>query len=264
MDPKSYRRIDWSTTRVGGSGTTADANAVKKFDAEGDHLTIVRVMGSHPVYVRLGDESNPFIQVFSRMVLRRQFDRVTFADGGLNGSRPGGASSAWDLSGKAGGSRVLAYVSTGPLVEAWPPKEYGIRRSPVFVNGLVATTTRQEILSEMLVGPSVLDKACTAGLDGGTLLIKNTGSADIYLEAGTGSSPNFALFSGSYGFPLSPGESFELQLEDLVFAYVGAPNGGGITVKTLAGTSTFALALSSGEFNSAEPLQGVVDPQGIL
>jgi len=256
---QSYQRVDWTSRRQNGS---LDANATRMFNVAGDHLTIVRVIGSYPAYVRLGDESNPWIQVHSRMVLSREFDKITFADGGFAGATPGGANTTWDAAGRRGEVRVAAFASYGPLVKEWPPREYGIKRSPLMVSGLTATTIEQEIISDLIVGPGVLDRAVSVGLNGATMLILNTGGNDLYLccEAQT---TFFPLFSGSYGFgPIVPGQSLEVKIDDLVYAFPTV-QGGGLTVKTLIGTTTFSVMITSGEFNSVEPLQAAKDPQGL-
>lgn len=255
----SYRRLDWSTKR----SAVLSKTAIRTFDVAGDHLTIVNVLGSLPAYVRLGDESNPWIQVHSRMVLTRAFDKVAFADGGFAGQHSDGShpTSQWDTSGVLGEIRVSAFASFGPLVSIWPPKEYGLRRAPLMVKDLPVGTVESDPFID-LMNPGAT-KGPAIGLNGATALLLNTGGADLYIKANSGSNPQFPLFSGTYGFgPIVPGASLELKLDDVVFG--SALQGSGLYVYTLAGSTTLAMLISSGEYNSVEPgLSLDPDPLGL-
>lgn len=252
-ETRGYRRLEWSTKQkyTGASYDGLDQNAKKALDVEGDHLTIMRVMGPSPIYVRLGDESNPWIPISGRMVLARPFRKVAFADGGLNES---GAVTGLPLSNVE--SRVLAYASFGPLVHQFPPKEYGLKRTPTMRSGLIAETTARDLVDIIDQRYSVLpvpDVFHTPGLDGATLVIMNTdGANDLYL---TGFS-TIPARQGSEGFgPIRPGQAITLQLDDLVFMFPTSNDGQGLGVKTLAGTCTFSVMLSRSDTHGAESLQ---------
>ena len=92
--------------------------------------SVLNLAVAHLLYVRLGVDSNPFIRVRERMVLTRPFRRVTWRVGNLLSET---ATAAPQF------AKVVAMVSHGPLVQ-FPPKEYGLRRMPLMLYGLTATT----------------------------------------------------------------------------------------------------------------------------
>jgi len=249
MPDIAYKKLLWSTlNRTNG---VLDKNAKQTFDVSGEYLTVMRVIGTQ-VLVRLGADSNPFIPVFSRMVLRGPFSQLTFADG----SAPAGQNA--NLANRNVESRVLAYVSNGPLVEIFPPKEYGLRRAPAMFYDVPVTTTPQDlmhILFDLNVVPPVGLKA-TLGLEGGSLLITNTGSVDLYLDGFATVSASSGAGTNGYG-PIPPGASFNVDLDDLVFGYPQQLDGGGLGVKTLSGAGKMAVILSHGDANCAELFQAV-------
>jgi len=260
----NYRRLMWSTKQI--ANGSVDKNALKVFDVDGDHLTIFRVHGPAPVYVRLGPDENPFLPVYSRMVFSRPFRRVTFADGSLySGGQlivAGGGVSAtesYEL-------RVLAYASHGPLVAQFPPREYGMKRNPLVLSGLIATTATTDLM-QLLIGTSLstaggFSLASTAGLEGATLYVLNTDPAnDLYLCRTDGSSGN----GGGYKFgPIRAGTApLKLRLDDLLFKYTTDLDQCGFGFQTLAGTCTFSILLTRSEMNGAEGWQNNPSVAGI-
>lgn len=233
-ETKAYRLLEYLGWRD--PSTPASSNLEKYLDADGDHLTIAHVTGSLPVYVRVGQDSNPFIRVREGMVVTRPFRGVTFRVGGKLANETGH---------QLLGVRVLAYASHGPLLTL-PAKEYGFRRVPLTRYGLTATTTPAG-LSGFLFGSST----ATVGRVGGTLVIKNTDvSNTLYLQGVSSSAA--ALPAGSLGFPLSAGETITLQLEEPPGEDVNAVlDGGGLALMTLAGTCTFAVLASSCEIDDS-------------
>lgn len=234
---RGYRAIQYRATSSPNL-TSADTNLEKSFEADGDTLTIFAITGGAPVYVRLGDDPNPFFRVREGMVLTRPFRKVTFRLGNMHDTWPGSARS---------GARVLAYASHGPLVQ-FPPKEYGFRRIPLTRDGLTVGTGLTTIASLLFGGSPVP----TAGRFGGTLMIRNTGTVDLYL-VGVGANQS-AVYAGANQFgPIAPGETISLQLEQAIWDDGGVPSvdAGGLAFKTLAGSTTIALMLSCDEMDDA-------------
>lgn len=234
----TYRLLEYQAFQTNNTVPTS-RNAERTLDADGDTLTIASVVGSAPVYVRVGAEGNPFIRVFERMTIRRPFQKVTFR----LGQNAGALASASKV-----GARVWAYASHGPLIE-WPAKEYGFKRQPLARYG-VPVGTSAVTLENILFGDNA--KPATFGKGGGTLIVKNTGSAELYIYPGSASSASIP--AGSFGFgPLAPGESVSLQLEQhLGHDKNGSPADGGIfSFATLAGATTISLLCSSPEADDA-------------
>ncbi len=242
-ETEGYGRHEYQATHPFGGPSTR--TAIKSFDAEGDHLSIARVVGGLPVYVRLGKDSNPWIRVRAGMVLSRPFRRFTFSLGNDQGSSLG-AQHAEEV-------RVLAFTSFGPLFAQFPPKEYGFRRSPLMLYDLTATTTRSD-LSDIVLGTALTsaDASNTGGLYGGTLVIMNTDVAnDLYLVNQVAASPDPTIGKRGFG-PLRPGQSVALKLEDLPFRFATATDAAALGVFTTVGTCKFSVMLSSGESESSE------------
>lgn len=235
-ETRGYRLLEY-TARQDPPSPSNTTNAEKYLDADGDHLSIAQVVGSLPVYVRLGQDSNPFIRVREGMVLTRPFRGVTFRIGGKAANEQGH---------QLAGARVLAYASHGPLIQ-FPAKEYGFRRVPITRMGLSATTTPQGIES-FVFGAS----APTFGRMGGTLLLKNTDVAATLLVQGVSGSAAALPAGGALGFPLLPGETLALQLEEPAGPDVmAALDGGGLYLAAAAGTCSFALLASSCEIDDS-------------
>jgi len=235
----TYRRLEHSAM-VNPASSASTRGLDKSFDVDGDTLTIVSMTGGLPLYVRLGVDSNPFIRVRERMILTRPFRRVTFRVGNVvTESAVAGPLVA----------KIVALVSHGPLVQ-FPPKEYGIRRMPIMLYGITATTANTEL-------GNILRKSggtgwSTLGKGGGTLTITNTDLVgELYLLPLTGGMGTPASGTRGYG-PLKPGQSISLQLEDVITYTADAADVGGLVIKTLSGTCTYSLIGTCGEMDDAE------------
>lgn len=251
----SYRRLSYRPNIVGlAPGNTQLFQAPSISDVAGDHLTIMRVTGPFPIFCRLGPDENPWLRIHSRMTIARDFRRVSFTHGNaLDFDIYAGAQNGIEAS-------VVAYASYGPLVEQFPPRTYGLKRSPVMAYGLPVTATLKDILAILTtaegVGTSAQFLQLTPGLEGATLLLTNTGSAPIYLTPivtlGWGGG------SGGFGYgPIAPGDSISLVLDDLPFVFPTSRDGLGLGVMTLSGTSTFSMILSTCESEDASFYQAV-------
>ncbi len=246
----TYRRLEHVAV-LSPTNQTYTKNLDKSQDCDGDTLTIMSVQGGLPLYVRLGADSNPFIRVRERMILTRPFRRVTWRVGNLLTET---ATAAMMY------AKVIAMVSHGPLVQ-FPPKEYGIRRMPLMLYGLTATTANTDLSS--IIRKSAGAGYSTLGKGGGTLTIYNTDAAnDLYVVPLAGYQGT--LSAGSRGFgPIRPGASLSLQLEDCILSSADAIDAGGFIVKTIAGTCTYALIGSSGEMDGADNEQDSENAQGL-
>lgn len=239
---ETYRVLRYQGAVNGVSSGTHDLE--KYFDADGDHLSIAMISGSAPLYVRLGKDSNPFIRVREGMVLTRPFRGVTVRIGNVLAATTGLSQI---------GASMVAYVSHGPLIN-FPPKQYGIRRLPLTRDGLTADTTDQALSTFIFTGGTAGHP--TLGRMGGTLIIKNTDLANTLYVCGAQRALGLSLPSGYERFPVAPGESLALQLEDMIAADTRRSDRGVLVIKTLAGTCTFALFGSSLEIDDGMLDQG--------
>jgi len=235
----TYRRLE-HTAMITPASSATNRNPDKVLDADGDTLTIASLSGGLPLYVRLGPDGNPFIRVRERMVITRPFRRVTFRVGNLVTETANAAPQF---------AKVVAFISHGPLIK-FPPKEYGLRRMPLMLYGISATTANTEL-------GNILKKSggvgwSTLGKGGGTLLITNTDLVgELYLLPITSGMGTPASGTRGYG-PIRPGQSISLQLEDVLTYTTDAADAGGIVIKTLSGTCTYSLIASSSEMDEAE------------
>ena len=246
----TYRRLEHVAV-LSPTNQTFTRNLDKVQDADGDTLTIVSLQGGLPLYVRLGPDGNPFIRVRERMILTRPFRKVTWRVGNtITETATAGIQYA----------KVIAMVSHGPLIQ-FPPKEYGIRRMPLMLYGLTATTANADLAD--LLKKSGGAGYSTLGKGGGTLTIMNTDAAnDLYIVPITGYQA--AVAAGSRGFgPIRPGQSISLQLEDCITSNADQLDGGSIIVKTLAGTCTYSIIATAGEMDGADNEQITENPQGL-
>lgn len=246
----TYRRLEHVAV-LSPTNQAYTKNLDKSQDADGDTLTIMSLQGGLPLYVRLGQDGNPFMRVRERAIYTRPFRRVTWRVG-----------NTYDETANAsrGYAKVIAMVSHGPLVQ-FPPKEYGIRRMPLMIYGLTATTANTD-LSSLLRKASGVGNS-TLGKGGGTLMIYNTDAANDLYVVPIGSFAG-VLAAGTRGFgPIRPGASLPLQLEDCIFSDAAQLDAGGLVIKTLSGTCTYALIGSSVEMDGADNEQDVENTQGL-
>ena len=239
---ESYRRHQFSFQIGGSAGADSlQSQPEKNFQGVGDHLTVTYVGGALPVYVRLGGDENPFIRMREGLVIKRDTRRLTVRIGNPRAN----------LAGVLAFGMVEFYTSIGPLMDI-PPHHNGVSREMLAEEFTISGLTAIADLVTAVGGVGTLPQgyAPTVGKFGGLIVIKNTDlSNKLYLRQGR--TFLVAGWAGSNGFPISPGESLSLELDD-VFLTANPQQGWSTpTLNVLAGTCKVALLLSSIEVDAS-------------
>jgi hypothetical protein len=224
--------------KVGGSvGGGFPRDFEKQFSVRGDHVHVHLVRCGAPLYVRLGQDENPWIRVREGMVLTQPFEKFSVRIGNASYLAP-------DRS--AIFCQAVFLSSYGPLVN-YPPKTYGITRTFEAQRGLVAPSGGWSSLWEVWAAASgdTNTHAPTVGKFGGTVLIKNTGlTVPLLVRAGSAFAANTTVSAN--GWALEAGETLELQLEEPL-VYSLADPASGLLVRGDGGSATFQVLISSAE-----------------
>jgi len=235
--PGRYQRHIYDAKAMGSAAAAYTRDAEKTFQVRGDHLHIHQVRGGVPLYVRIGQDENPWIRVREGMILTQPFEKFTVRIGNAPYLTP-------DRS--AAYCQAVFLSSYGPLV-TYPPKGYGVTRSWEAQRDLVATNGGWQDVWQLWAAAITEDgnRAPTVGRFGGTVMIKNTGlAASLLVRNGRAFSPNGTVTAD--GWALEPGETLELQLEESIM-HTNADPAGGLKVQGLGGSATFQVLISSAE-----------------
>jgi hypothetical protein len=215
----------------------------------GDTIFCAEKNGSAPVYLKLGFENNPWINLQRGRTYKRKFNRfklAVFNDpyfvpsyGGAVTQEP---QSIVDCT---------LYVSHGELVGASEEDE-----------GLDGTAFFGEFEASTIVGPLVPDslsppsytRFCTYGKHGGLLTLQNTDLSNrLYLGNSEVSGTR------AEGFPLEAGASYTCKLNSRVGGPAsgpGDPQARRLLVWTTSGTCKYAVIISPMEMDNTDPYFG--------
>jgi hypothetical protein len=219
-------------------GFTFTEQSIKQYVVSGDHLYIAEVNTGAPIYVRLGQISNPWIRIRRGMTLRRTFDTVTFG--------------MWDTTVRILPSQfqdVIAYASVGPLFEEEGEFDEGVR-APLSAAGS-ATAVLQRLFDPLYTGAPT-PGLFTLGKTGGYFQVFNT---DVANTCRIYSPDTFAL--GSAGIPLLPGQALTVPFSQRI---MDAVNTLGLVanrwyIDTPGGTCAYVVFVSNCEMD-------ILDAQG--
>lgn len=238
-----YTRLVAKFGLGGTSGFDALQVLERRYSIDGDHLTVASVSGSIPLAVRVtnGPDENPYIPLRQGMVVTRKFREISVRVASPRGFL--------DYNPFRVGSCEL-YVSKGPLLEL-PAPQRGFRRGFV---GLEVTIPPgdaarlfdmlEEVLPDGFTG--------TVGRFGGTLILTNTSPGTVRISSfGNDASPPTP--PPTMGYPLLPGASITLELEDPILGDADVSNSG-IYVEGAAG-STLGVLLSDSGADALAPEQ---------
>jgi hypothetical protein len=259
--PPRYRRFDYSAVLptiedVGHHMIQSRNDSIRRYTPGGDTLTVMNLAGMLPVYVQMGSDAAPYIRVREGMVLYGDLSSVRVRTGWAG----------WSLNPSTQAVRATFYASTGPLI-GFPAKGYGMRRGMVCTQLVApvigAKVTLYSLLAAQLGIVPGPNSAASVGRYGGTLILKNleaAGGDTLYLRYETVVLAGGGVLSG---FPILPGESLTLQLEEPILGGPG-PTFDALVVWGGAGTCDFGLILSSCEFDfgSGELLDDSAPPLG--
>lgn len=253
---RAYSIVRFTPDYIAGGSTTKTKD--KYFPFPGDHLTVLEVIGSDTLTVRLGsarDSSQKlFIPIRQGRVLKREFEGFYVRAMSLrrNSLLPTIEPSA------------LFGVSYGPLVDFEQTREYGIRSGPFAWAG-TATTAGVDMFANMgTIYPALATFGFPAVMKyGGTLWIKNLDMANtLYVYMGDNANA-FNVIPGQYptedsSMEIEPRDEKELRFECMANTQVyDTANGAGI-FKTLyaacsAGTCKFKVTASRFAIDGSEP-----------
>jgi hypothetical protein len=193
---EKYYAIRFKIPTVGGTGKTLE----RLISVPGNHLFIARLDHQQATYVKLGPDTNPWIRVLRGDVITRNFTRFKIRIADFTGKWP--VSTGRQASG-------LFYVSNGPLIVRRHMKS-GV--FPLcFAKSKIQVPSGLNSLAALMFGGTAHFQPMTVGAYGGTLVITNTGTVNVYLDFnGTqgppGAGPNINWFV------ILPGATFTMDL----------------------------------------------------
>lgn len=217
---------------------------IKVIDATGDHLTVIGIRGSYPIYVKFGNFRNPWVRIQARTVYKRSFRKLWFVCGD-NITAPLGGQVL-----KQSFVEAICYASIGPLVE-FSPKVPGIGKGFMALQiPVAASPTETAIIDAVTSQPTI--RSMTAGMEGGWMMLRNSGAFPIDIRYGT-----FGAGSTGWVMAVSPDPSSVLSVplvDDLrEWTQPGSLFLSDIIARGVGGASTLNILISPWEHDGTIP-----------
>lgn len=231
----------------------AHGGPVRRYEHSGDHVFVESIRSAHPIAIRLGVPTNPWMRIREGDVIRRTFSQLA-----LRVVAP----TSQAVSGFESYSEARLLISTGPLLEQRLPKEYGLRHGWYGVDQVTVDTNIRSVTERIFANlPGTPDDKLSFGRGGGTIAVRNRSlAATVFAYDKTVRDPGFdpsnAIFEG---WPIEAGETHIFKLEEQAeFGTIGTSTTdplGKFFLFTRSGTAKVALLISSLEADLGDYFQ---------
>lgn len=238
-----YRRQGADPSRVYGKfAYRSEASVVGtpkpvEFEAVGDTLHLDELVGSEALYVKVGDQGNPWVRMEEGDELRRRFDKVWVTHGGAQDT---------DLGTLARAVTEATFLHSWGSLKKKGDKSYGFRRGFKAFRGSASATEQSLFAPLQALAPGV---PLVFGKRGGTIVVRNRDSSNVLLlRHGVVGAPG----SEDY-WELYPGEALPIAVASRVHSM-----GDTIVVKTPGGACLYGFLCSAFDVDRADLNQTIM------